>query len=289
MKKMPLLFILILAIVGIIGCSSDNGTETENISTIAPSTTNFSERIAEMMKRAPSDAEMFHAFDVPTVLEDSSLGLYRDDIEIRLRNHLDDLGLGLDAVDAYARFYFMELEEPVTMLNVGTRCSTAEAILRESSTSDYYEGIEVWPFDNIVTVLWPHEGIFAFIDGFIFCGSAEGVQGCIDAIQSEQNYFYHNVNAKDIIGRLPEGFWVELHQNIEDEYDGFTYLGAVHTKIDNQSLKHTVVYKFDGIESSSGALPQIEKGWDEAEWPRNVEVFLDGVYVTVVIEEEIPD
>lgn len=228
--------------------------------------------VVAMMERLTENVTKFYFVDVRAFRADNSLDeIYkasRDTIEFDFRQ----LGISAADVDTMAK------GGGVTILEGSFSLGSVRDELRGNGYDDAeYKGIETWGRDLSVALVSKS----CIVTG----GSTDTLEDCIDAMKGDCASLYDNADARDVVGRLPDGLWTNVSFK-QAGLDGLKAEGRSGDKKDADTIRMTVIYLFEDEDAAGNARGDIE---DESADNANVEMTQDGKYVTVSADVAIED
>lgn len=150
-------------------------------------------------------------------------------------------------------------------------------------TDDEYRGVEVWtrPFGN---------ELVALMGSLVIIGNEASVEESIRVIKDDEDSLGDDADVADVLKRLPDGALTEVYTGnwlVDLVLSGYEAVGLSAQKQDDQTLKITLVVKFDDEDYARDAAVQIEDYMDLQY--RRVDVTRDGQYVIGTAELDIDD
>jgi hypothetical protein len=150
------------------------------------------------------------------------------------------------------------------------------SIIEQGSVESFeYEGITVWTDQNASST--------AVIDNVVFVGSSEDIQMCINLSNGQGASLYDNKDAKDTIGRLPDGYvlGVAVMNSSENNY-GLLVAGMAVSKNDG-NISQVSLLKFNDSDAAQAYITEFE-----SQISSDYVVTQDGEYVTISSTSEMP-
>jgi hypothetical protein len=151
-------------------------------------------------------------------------------------------------------------------------------IERNSSGSSDYKGVEIWTGKNASST--------AVINDMVVNGSSEDIQRCIDVFKGAGTSLYDNKDARDIVNRLPDGYYLRLMVVVDENSSVASYgilaAGMVVSKQGANDSQKTI-YKFKDSNTAKQYMTEIQSSI-----PSGSGVGLNGQYLTITTSSERP-
>jgi hypothetical protein len=254
--------------------------------------------VASMMSMIPENASRFVFMDIKALRGDEDLkDLYEDmmgDVEVALRTS----GINVDDVNRIAAS-----GENLLLLDGSFDFDKVrDGLDGRGFGRNEYKGVEVWenPGEGVWVALLGNfygGGRLALRGNLIFLGSENAVKDCIKVIKEGMNSLQDNPDTREVMARLPGGVIMFLGigeaftEVIGEEFEGLEAGGMSLGKKDRDTLKVTVVLKFEDDDAALNAMNKIERdedGFGEEHF-RLIEFVLDKGFVKVTAEIDIED
>jgi hypothetical protein len=153
------------------------------------------------------------------------------------------------------------------------------SIIEQGSVESFeYKGITIWTDQEASST--------AVIDNVLFVGSSENIQLCINLSNGQGVSLYDNKDARDIIGRLPDGYVLGVAivgngSSSEDNY-GLLVAGMAVAK-NGGNISQLSLLKFEDSEAAQAYLTAFQ-----SQIPEQYDVKKDSQYITISSTSEMP-
>ena len=242
------------------------------IAVIIPSGSAEKDSFVRMVKMLPEDLPGLTFIDVKVLQSDSDM--------LSMWNQAKEQFFGEDLygenVSKITGFGMAGSENEMMLYAGDFDLEQMTSIIEQGSVESFeYEGITVWTDQDASST--------AVIDNVVFVGSSEDIQMCINLSNGEGASLYDNKDAKDTIGRLPDGYvlGVAVMNSSENDY-GLLVAGMAVSKNDG-NISQVSLLKFDDSDAAQGYITEFE-----AQIPSDYVVTQDGEYVTISSTSEMP-
>ena len=242
------------------------------IAVIIPSGSAEKDSFVRMVKMLPEDLPGLTFIDVKVLQSDSDM--------LSMWNQAKEQFFGEDLygenVSKITGFGMAGSENEMMLYAGDFDLEQMTSIIEQGSVESFeYEGITVWTDQDASST--------AVIDNVVFVGSSEDIQMCINLSNGKGASLYDNKDAKDTIGRLPDGYvlGVAVMNSSENDY-GLLVAGMAVSKNDG-NISQVSLLKFDDSDAAQGYITEFE-----AQIPSDYVVTQDGEYVTISSTSEMP-
>jgi len=225
-----------------------------------------------MAKILPESIGQFTFVDVSVIRTDEDLQLMWDSLQEDLLGedvYGEDVskitGLGMAGSEYDLMLYAgdFDLEQMTSVIE------------QRSLESLKYEGSTIWTDQYASSA--------AVIDDIVFLGSSEDIQLCIDVANGQGTSLYDNRDARDAMGRLPNGYILKVAvMGDEGSSYGLLYAGMAASK-DDGNTSNTLLWKFEDSDAAQEYVSVIE-----SQVPGGYDVTQDGQYITALGMAEMP-
>ncbi len=265
MKKLPLLFILILTIVGAMGCSSDDACNS-----LEPMNSDKNALI-DMMQMVPEDSEYIAFLDMATMRNDVGLEDAYDTGKSISGGETGVRGMSYDEVAIHGMAgNAMLLRGTLEIDKVRDEYNDV------ASRDERYPNIDVWSADGYMVAL---------LNKTVTCGFDEYVERCIEVVADGQPSLYDNEVFKAVVDRLPSGFFYIIEKGNANlyNYDGLEVTGRSILRDDCETVSCTWICRFDSEDSILAVIDEIPSDMADFEenW-REVKTEQDGLFLKII-------
>ena len=252
--------VMLVSIVSVIGCSSgsDKGS------------------FVSMLKILPENLSSITFIDVSMLQTDNDLISVWNQIHEQLLSE-DVYGESVDKVTGFG--IAAGGSSGVTLYEGDFDLNQMKSVIeRNSSESSDYKGVEIWTGKNASST--------AVIDDMVVNGSSEDIQRCIDVFKGAGTSLYDNKDARDIVNRLPDGYYLRLMVVVDENSSVASYgilaAGMVVSKQGANDSQKTI-YKFKDSNTAKQFMTDIQ-----SQIPSGSGVTLNGQYLTITTSSERP-
>lgn len=151
-------------------------------------------------------------------------------------------------------------------------------IEQNSIESFEYEGITIWTDQYSYST--------AVIEDIVFIGSSEDIQLCVNVSNGNGTSLYDDKNAKDVLGRLPDGYMFGVtivgDEASSTETYGILAVGMATSK-QNGNISQVSLLNFEDSDAVQEYITLLE-----SQIPEGYDVTQDGQYLMISSMSEIP-
>ncbi len=233
MKKLPLLFILIITIVGTTGCISKSIDQEQR-------------PVVQLMKKVPNGSDYFVFMDFKEMQSELFLNMVsRNDIAA-FEEMLELMGVDIREIE-YIIIAFGYTNGPVVVMRGSYDFTDLKTVFDDTMGDSYkYYGVDIWKDSNESTAL---------LSNHIIGGDTTVVEECIDIIRNGRDSLYDDVIFKNIVDRLPDGPYVQCaNKSFWEGLEITEYpesMGTTFQFIDMNKIEYTIAAKFEDKDAAT--------------------------------------
>lgn len=226
----------------------------------------------EMMAALPSEIDIFRYVDVRRAGSDS-IGEMKTRMDIPTQ---DFYGQGWDTINSVGFFSSWNDHFSQSSIYEGAFDGTLMVSALEGEVGfgppSRFGSILMWTGDHLN---------IALIDRFIVVGNTERVQHCIEVAQGEREPLSDNVDATDVVRRLPEddGFSVAVGKQAEGGNAGC--LAEAMSFQTELTFTSRIVLKYEDVKSAKVRYADSKREMAKEGNPAGSKISRDGVFVTL--------